>query len=695
MTVPVSEPRRRRWVRRAAWIAGGVLALAALLVVVVPPLLPEAFVGRIVARRMAAALGRDVSVAGASFSFMTGLGAHGIVIRERPGFGEGDFARIAELRVLPGAGRILISDGAEVSLVRNAQGLMNTEDFAERPPSRLRVGALAACNVRVRYTDLASGGAASLTLTTVEIGQARWGKRPVRLGARIATGGAAMAIGHVWLVPGTEEFDRAKLDIVVHSLALGPLAASLRPGQPVPSILAPLTLDGNLAIEALVERALRGKATVTLRGLPELPQLGLTGPQRALTATLSGELSALKPHFDLSLVAEPGEAARLTASLKQIVADGSVPSFLMDNYRLDVEASARADFSKGGLPGTRLAAGEASAEFSLRGTMAEAKVALGARLAGGEARLDDGSRAPLPPASLDLAGTFSLRDLCAQVSQLAFETEGVRVSGSAEARPAQGAKVEIGPDGSLPPMTGAASLGVKMDFAGWSEGLRVLAGLPRDRPASGTVEAAARAVLGSGPLCDLHVVVDRVPLDQEIPAVSRLPILSILSAVAGGKPEAMDFAASLDADFAARGASPAALGASLTGRGRLALDRFRIAGAPLLRLLAHWSRRPELRDVVFERLDAPFTLADGRVEARATAPYGGGALVFQGQSAAGAGLQYVLRVNNPRAVSFIPKEVVPYLEAGLPLMYITGPLDAPVARIPVEALLDFRLKHGP
>ncbi len=95
--------RRRRWLRRALWAAGALLALAAILVFVVPPLLPEAFVGRIVARRLAAELGREVTVEGARFSFLAGLRARGISVRERAGFGDGEFLRIGRLTATPRA----------------------------------------------------------------------------------------------------------------------------------------------------------------------------------------------------------------------------------------------------------------------------------------------------------------------------------------------------------------------------------------------------------------------------------------------------------------------------------------------------------------------------------------------------------------------------------------------------------------
>jgi hypothetical protein len=54
-----------------------------------------------------------------------------------------------------------------------------------------------------------------------------------------------------------------------------------------------------------------------------------------------------------------------------------------------------------------------------------------------------------------------------------------------------------------------------------------------------------------------------------------------------------------------------------------------------------------------------------------------------------------MRVRNPREVAFIPKDIVPYLEANLPLIRVTGPAEEPTARILTEAILDFALKRKP
>lgn len=688
---------RMRWLRRALWGGAGLLAALAFLAVAVPPLLPEGLVGRIVARRLGAALGREAAVAGARFSLFSGLRARGIAVRERAGFGGVDFLRIARLTATPRAlfvsPRHLASveiEGAELRLVRDERGELNVQDLTAKSLPKVHCERLRISNVRVTYCDLERGGSASILITSGELGPAARGKRPVRLGARLPDGGVAMLMGELWLTPGDGAPEGAQAHLLVRSLALGPLAAGLQPGRLLPPALAGAALDADFELDGRAERLLRGKGTLRLMGLPEVPQLGLAGPSRAIAATISGELSSFMPHFELEVVTQPDEAARLTASLRQIVADGSVPSFSMDNYRLTLKAGARADFAQGGLPGTPLAAGRGSLHVSLDGTMAEANVAVRAALADGAVAVGDKAE-PLPPMSLQLDGTFSLAGLSATLSRFVASTEGVNVTASGEARPAKGGEVRIGHDGSLPPMKGRWKAEVAADLAKWPLGLRALAGLPADQPTEASFGANARADLAGEGKYELDVSARGVALDHDSPWTARLPILSIVSAVAGGRPAAMEFVASLDARFKAAGTSPRAIKASFAGDGRLTLSRLRIVDPPLLRLLTLWPRRQVPRELVFDRVDAPFALAAGRVDATATTPYGGGELLFRGHSTAETGLHYALYVREPRKVAFIPSELASYLEAGLPLMHVTGPPEAPVARIPIEAILKFNL----
>ncbi|HUT33116.1 MAG TPA: hypothetical protein VNE39_06545 [Planctomycetota bacterium] len=694
-----ASPRRnrRRWLRRALWAAGALVALAALLVFVVPPLLPEGFVGRIVAGRMARVLGREATVEGARFSFLSGLRARGISVRERPGFGDGEFLRIGRLTATPRAlfaglhdlAQLDLED-AELCLAHDEQGILNAADLAERPPFPVRYQRLRIADLRVVYRDLQSGGSLALLVPSAEVGPVERGRRPVRLGARLATGGSAMLLGEVVVTPADQAFEQAHGTVVVRSLALAPLAAKLRLGRPLPASLAGVALDAEFALDAQVERRVWGNGTLTLTGLPEAPPLGLVGPLRSVVATLRGELSALRPHFDLHAVTQPSEAVRLDASLRQIVADGSVPSFSMDNYILTVNATARADFARGGLPGTALVAGHGSLDASLAGTMAEARLACKAALEQGAAADGDATR-PVPPIAFDLDGTFSLAALTAQLSRLALRTEGVSVAASGAARPRPDAELRVAPDGSLPPMTGEASLEAALDFGRWPDGLRLLAGLPSGRPASGTLAATGKALLDGDCRYTLDIAMDRVPLGHDTPLATRLPFLDLVSVVAGGEPEAMDFVASLKAACTAQGASGEAIRSSFAGKGELNLSRLRLVGSPLFRLLADWSGHPELRDVAFERVDAPFTLAGGRCDATATLPFGGGAFTYRGHSTREGGLRYTMHVRDPRQVAFLPRDALEYLEADLPLMHITGPFSAPAARIPIEAILQFNL----
>lgn len=690
-------PTRRRWLRRTLWGGGGAILSLVLLAIFVPPLLPEGFVGRLVARRLSAATGREATVQGARFSFLSGLRARGIALAERPGFGPEPFARIGRLAATPrslfgGLGRLAsleVAD-AELRLVRNTQGVLNVADLAERPPAELELGHLHIANLELFYHDLEGGGRASVVIASADVFPPVRGRRGIRLGARLPGGGAVMLHGDAWLSSLDGALDRVKAEIVARSVALGSLVRGLRPGHALPSVLAEAALNADLALEGRVGRLLRGKGTLWLTGLPETPQLGFIGPERALAATLEGELSPFKPHFGLELATHPGEAARLTASLRQIVADGSVPSFSMDNYVLDVKAAVRADLSQGGIPGTPLVAGSASLDASLAGTMAEAKLAARGALADAAVALGNVFE-PLPSAGLELDGAFSIAGLWAELSRFALATRGLNVAARGAAWPRNDAELRIAPDGSLPAMSGEWVAECVAEFGDWTPALRVLAGLPAGRPDGGAVRASARAALDGECRYVLGLSADKVPFDQDVRAAARLPLLAIINAVVGGRPEAMDATASLDAAFTARGTSREAVAASFAGKGQLTLDRLRIVGSPLFRLLADWSGRPELRDVAFERMEAPFRVAGARTTATATLPHGGGALVFRGHSTDADGLRYTLHVREPREVAFIPRDVVAYLESGLPLMHITGPPESPDARIPLEAILRFNL----
>ncbi len=570
-------------------------------------------------------------------------------------------------------------------LAHDEQGILNTTDLAERPPSPLRYQRLRIANLRVVYRDLEGGGSLALVVLKADVGPVADGRRPLLLEARLLTGGAIVGFGEAAVAPGDGAFQGAQGTLRLGLVALAPLAAKLRPGRPLPVSLAGAKLDADLTLDVQASRRLSGSGTLRLRGLPEAPQLGFLGENRFVAATLRGEVSAIKPHFDLHAVTQPGEAVRLDASLRQIVADGSVPSFSMDNYRLTVKAAARADFGQGGLPGTPLVAGHGALDASLDGTMANARLSATASLGGGEAT-DGDERQPVPRITLDLDSTFSLTALTAELWRLSVRTRGANVLITGAARPRPGADLRIESDGSPPPMAGGGTVEATLDFARWPDGLRLLAGLPRDRPGSGTVAATAKALLDGDCRYSLDLAMDRVPLGHDIPLATRLPILDLVAVVAGGQPEAIDFVASLKAGFTAQGTSGEAIRSSLAGKGELNLDRLRLVGAPLFCLLADWSGRAEWRDVAFERMDAPFALGRGRWDATAALPLAGGTLTYGGYYTSAEGLQYTLRVKAPRRIPFLPADAAAYLEAGLPVAHITGPLAAPTPRIPADAI---------
>lgn len=691
----------RRWLRRMLWGVGGGVAALCVLLVVVPPLLPEGLVGRMVARRLSKALAREATVEGARFSFFSGLRAWGICMREREGFGEGDFLRIGKLVVATSPFGLLTNarprevriEDVDLHLVCDEQGVWSTEDFVGRGLPEAPSDRLVASNVRIHVRDARSGTTQIVELASVDLGPPVARKRRLAVTAKPASGGEWSLAGDVWVPPDDEVFDRAELRLEARSVPLGQPNASRPPRAPVgaPSHAPLLDADVELAVSA--EHIFKANGTARLRGLPEVPQAGFTGPARAAVLSLSGEWSSANPHFDLSLATQPGEAIRVTASLRRAVADGSLPAFLLDNYLLEVQATALADFSKGALPGSRLVAGRGSLSASARGTLGDLRAELSAALDGGQVRLPDGSLAPVPRLSLEAEGWASLLDFCGRLTRLSLTTEGASVTCAADARPVPGARVAIGPDGSLPPIVAKGELTANADFARWPRGLAALAGLPSRRPLEGTLTARGELDLDGGQPHTLHVEVDGLPLDQDSELAARLPLLDLINVLVGGRPERVEVAATLKADFRAQGLSPRQLSATLTGRGDLRLGKLHVVGSPLFALLAATTGHPQFRDVTFERADAPFTLAAGRIESAVTLPYQEGALVFRGHCTLGGPVEYEMHVRNPRGIRFASPELLEYLEADLPLMLITGTTAAPVYRVPTEAILQFSLQR--
>ena len=676
---------RRRWARRLAWAAAALAVALALALFVVPLLVPERVLGRVLARRIANSLGRGTRVAGARISVFSGLWARGITIRRRPGFGEGDLARIGSLHVrigwaslLGGTRRLteLRVEDADICLVRDASGTLNIQDLLERPPSGVRLGHFAASGVRLSLDGQ------GVELAKIDLGAPLGGRRSLAIEAKPSFGGQASLTGEVWTEPRSEEFSHAHLKLDARSLGVGRLAGAG---------LSDALLDAALDLEVRAERVVRADGELKLRGLPAVPQMGFDGPDRAVVLSLKGEWSPFNPHAELAIAALPGEGFGLTASLKRVVADGSVPAFLMDNYLLDVQAKAHADFSRGGLPGTRLAAGRATLAASLHGTIADTRARVRASLEGGAVKLADGASSPLGYVGLDAVVDASAKDLAAELTLFLVEAPGLSVTAGGSVRPAS---VQAASSGSLPPMKGKATYTVDLALARWTPALRVLLGLPAERPAEGTVAARGSAELdGSRLRHSLRVEVDRVPLDRDIELVGRLPVLNVVEAIVGGRPDQMDFVTTLKGDFTSEGWTGMRLMATLAGKGDLHLDRLRFAGSPLLRLLANLTRHPELRELTFAQADAPFTVANGSVRATATLPYEEGSLVFRGESMLAGPIAYTLHVGNPSGIRFIPASLVAYLAADQPLMAIAGTVDTPLCRIPTEKILLFNIEH--
>jgi len=499
-------PRRRRRARRVLAVAVGAVVLLAVAVVVVPCVLPEAMVGREVARQLNASLAREAQVEGARFSLFSGFRASGVEVRRRDGFGDGPLLRIGTLVLVPDIPELLqgrlrllsvrIHD-ADLYLVRDERSVLNVDDLLVKPPREFAVASVLATDSRLHLRT--PDGEHTVAITRASLGAPAEGQRPMDVRARLGTGGELALSGGLAVTPDGGEFEHGEGTLLIESLALGDLLAG--PGG-APPLLANATLHANLSMQGRADRDLRVAGTLEVEGLPEVPQLGFEGDDRVAAAELSFVVSPREQHLDLTVTTHPGGAIEVKATLDPIEKGKGTPALVLDNYLLDVRAEAwgdlaRHDLARGGLPGTRLVGGRARAEASLKGTFDRFVATLSATLEDAVVAVEDGAE-PVPAVSLEGGGTLSLANLSAELTRLVVRAEGVSATIRGRAQPVEGALVQIAPDSALPPMAADFTVDAEAELARWSPGLRALAGLPTEGRLQGKLSVQGGAASKAG-----------------------------------------------------------------------------------------------------------------------------------------------------------------------------------------------------
>jgi hypothetical protein len=110
--------------------------------------------------------------------------------------------------------------------------------------------------------------------------------------------------------------------------------------------------------------------------------------------------------------------------------------------------------------------------------------------------------------------------------------------------------------------------------------------------------------------------------------------------------------------------------------------------------VATFTKHPELGEMTFQRVDAPFAIANGRMENVVVLPFQQGAFVVTGEAVLPTGkIDYKMGVRNPTGIKLFGDDLAEYLNGGYPLMGITGTIDGPKPRIPTESIMEFALKR--
>jgi hypothetical protein len=291
------------------------------------------------------------------------------------------------------------------------------------------------------------------------------------------------------------------------------------------------------------------------------------------------------------------------------------------------------------------------------------------------------------------------------------------LSGQIEVRPVFGAEPKIGPDGRFPPMVVRGWADLNLDFSLLSPGFNRFLGLPASLPRKGILQARstiafgddaatcwsdlpagfanpAEAFIGGNWRLALALRSTDLPLSHDTWPLGGTPLLNVASAALGGRPERLSFIADATGLATTIGRTLDEFKDNLAGQVHSDLREYRVAGAPLLTLLAAMSRRPGMKEMAFETATANLQLRRGEIEHDLTLNREQGAFVVSGTGTLDGSIGYRVTVRNPKGISFLPADLAEYFEAGLPAMLIGGTVDAPKARIATESIAAFKLRQA-
>ncbi|MFW6162193.1 MAG: AsmA-like C-terminal region-containing protein [Planctomycetota bacterium] len=227
------------------------------------------------------------------------------------------------------------------------------------------------------------------------------------------------------------------------------------------------------------------------------------------------------------------------------------------------------------------------------------------------------------------------------------------------------------------------------------------------RTGEGTVWGEGRLALGGEGGHALTVTTERLLLERDFFEMLRrtpclevvnaaLPFYDLLCVVTGGPPQRLQLKATVAGAFHAEGQAVAAILASLEGEAEATLTDVWFVSSPLLQQVGALLQTPVLREMqLFERIEAPFRVGDGRVALNAVMPYQQGALVLEGTTDLAEAMAYDYRVivRNPKGIKGIPSLVGDYLAGGRPAALVRGRRGAPVLTLPWKAIRDYMLDH--
>jgi len=702
------KARARRWLRRVLFALVPLFVAALML----PHLLPERLVSRCVASRIHAATGLDAKVGRAWFSWFSGLCARGVTVAQPPGFGEGNLAEIGGLSARIDLASLLGAtpriecfrlESADLRLVSDAHGEWNLPSVSPR----VRVERVAVRDSAVHLTDLASGVSREFRANWLNIGPYVANERALSASVESPSAGAVELVGALRRVPGTLEFDRIQASLRGERLTLGGLVGLLAPRLTLPAALAAARVESDLSVEVRGERAVVVKGTVKILGLPSLPLLGFVGDDRALIIEPDVDVSPVRQHVRVGIRSHPNANVSLRATLDDCLTLPKLDAFLA------VAAQDPLDAGHDESCPQRRAALRATA----KGTLDAVEVSVRASVAGLPSTPPGGPRPGPVGMSFGADATIAPLELSARLSRFDLTAAGLTLRGSARVGPARGFEPKIDPQGNLPPMAVRGTAEAKVNFAQLPRGIAEFVGLSRPLPWAGKLWAAAAVALrddGAGAenapregllaLADTHGPArpddwrfgmefdgGDVPLEDEFWLLREDPFLTVVAAVLGGKPDELSFVASSYGRLGTHGRRLSELRANLAGEGDSRLDKLRIVGSPLLGLLAVLTRKPAMKELSFERVPILFSVAGDRVEHDATLIFEQGAFLVKGTTTLGGDINYRMTVRNAKGISLLPEDLVPYFDDGQPALLISGTVQKPNARIPLECIAAFKL----